>query len=79
MAFYTGTAVPQWRGNLFVASLAGRALWRLVLDGNTVVSQERLLADLSERLRDVKNGPDGALYLITDSGRLLRYGRPLLN
>ena len=74
MTFYTATAVPQWRGNLFVAALAGRALWRLVLDGNAVVAQERLLADLNQRMRDVKVGPDGALYLLTDFGQLLRYG-----
>lgn len=74
MSFYTGTAVPQWQGNLFVGGLAGRALWRLTMDGNSVTGQERLLADLGERFRDVEQGPDGALYLLTDSGRLLRYG-----
>jgi len=76
IAFYTGTAVPQWRGNLFVAALAGMALWRLTLAGNTVVAQERLLAARSERLRNVRQGPDGALYLLTDedNGKLLRYG-----
>ncbi|HYF20808.1 MAG TPA: PQQ-dependent sugar dehydrogenase, partial [Ramlibacter sp.] len=74
MTFYAGTAVPQWQGNLFVTALAGRALWRLVLDGSTVVSQERLLVDVG-RLRDVKTGPDEALYLLTDAGQLLRYGR----
>jgi glucose/arabinose dehydrogenase len=74
ITFYTASAVPQWRGNLFVTSLAGRALWRLTLDGDRVMSQERLLADLGERLRDVEVGPDGALYLLTDNGRLLRYG-----
>ncbi|AMO24561.1 PQQ-dependent sugar dehydrogenase [Ramlibacter solisilvae] len=76
MAFYTGTAVPQWQGSLFVTSLAGMALWRLTLSGNTVVAQERLLAGRNERLRDVKQGPDGALYLLTDeapNGKLLRY------
>lgn len=74
-AFYTGTAVPEWTGSLFVGALAGQALWRLTLDGNTVTSQQRLLADLNERIRDVEMGPDGALYLLTDSGRLLRAGR----
>lgn len=62
-------AVPQWRGNLFVT-----ALWRLTLSGNTVTAQERLLASRGERLRDVRQGPDGALYLLTDNGKLLRYG-----
>jgi aldose sugar dehydrogenase len=74
IAFYTGTAVPQWRGNLFVTALAGAALWRLTLSGNTVIAQERLLASRGERLRDVKQGADGALYLLTDNGKLLRYG-----
>jgi glucose/arabinose dehydrogenase len=74
IAFYTGDAVPQWRGNLFVTALAGTALWRLTLSGNTVTAQERLLASRGERLRDVRQGPDGALYLLTDNGKLLRYG-----
>ena len=74
IAFYTASAVPQWRGNLFVASLAGQALWRLTLDGNRVVGQERLLFERGERLRDVVQAPDGSLYLLTDSGKLLRYG-----
>ena len=74
-AVLPGTAIPQWQGNLFVTSLAGRALWRLVLDGNRVVSQERLLVDFGQRLRDVETGPDGALYILTDLGQLLRYGR----
>lgn len=74
-AFYTGTALPEWSGNLFVTSLAGQALWRLTLNGDTVTSQQRLLSELGERLRDVEVGPDGALYLLTDSGRLLRVGR----
>ena len=75
IAFYTGAAVPEWTGSLFVGALAGQALWRLTLSGNTITSQERLLANLGERIRDVENGPDGALYLLTDSGRLLRVGR----
>lgn len=74
IAFYTAGTVPQWRGNLFVAALAGRALWRLTLDGNAVTGQERLLASLGERMRDVEQGSDGALYILTDSGKLLRYG-----
>jgi glucose/arabinose dehydrogenase len=74
MAFYTGDLVPEWKGNLFVGALAGRALHRLVLDGDEIVGEERLLADLGERIRDVRSGPDGALWLLTDSsdGRVLR-------
>ncbi len=73
-AFYTGTRFPAWRGNLFVGALKSRLLVRLELDGTRVVHEERLLADLQERIRDVRVGPDGFLYLATDSpgGRILR-------
>jgi glucose/arabinose dehydrogenase len=74
MAFYTGDLFPAWKGNLFVGALAGQALVRLELDGERVVKEERLLRDLRERIRDVRDGPDGALWLLTDSsnGRVLR-------
>lgn len=74
MAFYTGDLFPEWKGNLFVGALAGSHLARLVLAGNRVVAEERLLTDLQERIRDVRQGPDGALYVATDSsrGRILR-------
>lgn len=74
MAFYTGEDFPDWRGNLFLGALSGRALVRLELDGTTVVHEERLLEDLGERIRDVRQGPDGRLYLLTDApdGALLR-------
>jgi aldose sugar dehydrogenase len=72
MAFYTGDLFPSWRGNLFVGALAGQLLVRLELDGEKVVKEERL--DIRERIRDVRQGPDGALWLATDStsGRILR-------
>jgi glucose/arabinose dehydrogenase len=74
LAFYTGDLFPAWRGNLFSGALAGQMLVRIVLDGDRVVSQERLLADLGHRFRDVQQGPDGALWLLTDApdGQLLR-------
>jgi aldose sugar dehydrogenase len=74
MAFYTGDAVPAWKGNLFVGALAGQHLTRLVLDGERVVGEEKLLGDLGERIRDVRMGPDGAIWLLTDhpQGRVLR-------
>jgi glucose/arabinose dehydrogenase len=74
MAFYSGDLFPQWKGNLFVGALIRRMLVRLTLDGNTVTGEERMLKDLGERIRDVRQGPDGALYLLTDSdaGRILR-------
>jgi aldose sugar dehydrogenase len=75
-AFYTADLIPEWKGNLFVGALAGQALHRLVLDGENVVGEEKLLGDLSERIRDVRQGPDGALWLLTDDpqGRILRLG-----
>jgi glucose/arabinose dehydrogenase len=74
MAFYTGDLIPQWKGNLFVGALAAQALHRLVLDGDRIVGEERLLGDLSQRIRDVRSGPDGAIWLLTDSsdGKVLR-------
>jgi len=73
-AFYTGALFPDWRGNLFVGALAGQALHRLVLDGDKVVGEEILLSDLGARIRDVRQGVDGALWLLTDEtqGRVLR-------
>jgi aldose sugar dehydrogenase len=74
MAFYTGDKFPAWRGNLFVGALKAQCLVRLELDGTRVVKEERLLTGLGERIRDVRQGPDGLLYLLTDAsaGRLLR-------
>jgi len=74
MAFMTGDRFAAWRGNLFVGALAAQLLVRLELDGAKVIKEERLLQDLNERIRDVRQGPDGALYLATDSGsgRILR-------
>jgi len=76
LLFYTGSAFPQWKGNVFVGSMPGRHLVRLVLNaaGDRVVNEESLLADLKWRIRDVKQGPDGALYILTDedNGRILR-------
>jgi glucose/arabinose dehydrogenase len=66
MAFYTGSLFPEWRGSLFVGALAGKHLVRLTLDGRRVVGEERLLAERGARIRDVRQGPDGALYVLTD-------------
>ena len=77
IAFYTGRMFPAWNGNLFVSSLLGRYLVRLVLDGRHVVAEERLLADLNARIRGVQEGPDGSLYVLTDgaNGKILRLVR----
>ncbi len=74
MAFYTASLFPAWKGSLFIGGLRSTALIRLTLDGERVVGEERLLQDLGERIRDVRQGPDGALYVLTDNkrGRLLR-------
>ena len=74
MAFYSGAAFPNWRGNLFTGGLNGQVLVRLVLEGDKVVREERLLEGKVGRIRDVRQGPDGRLYLLTDAaaGRLLR-------
>jgi aldose sugar dehydrogenase len=74
MAFYTGDLFAAWKGSLFVGALAARILVRLELEGEKVGKEERLLADLNERIRDVRQGPDGAIWLLTDSsnGRILR-------
>ena len=73
-AFYSGRLIPGWRDNLFVCALAGKHLVRLVLQANRVVAEERLLSELEARLRDVHEGPDGALYVMTDGneGKILR-------
>ena len=67
MAFYAGDKFPRWRGDLFVGALRDRLLVRLRLDGERVVSEERMLEGVLGRIRDVRGGPDGYLYLLTDS------------
>ena len=77
LAFYEGDKFPNWRGNLFVGALRGAMLVRLILKGGKIVSEERLLRDRVGRIRDVRQGPDGSLYLLTDmaQGTLLRLRR----
>jgi aldose sugar dehydrogenase len=74
IAFYSGKMFPAWDGDLFVAGLASRYLVRLVLNGERVIAEERLLTDLNARIRGVMDGPDGALYVLTDGmgGKILR-------
>jgi aldose sugar dehydrogenase len=72
LLFYTGAMFPEWQGNAFMGALAGQALWRLVLDGNTVKSREALFK--GERIRDVRQGPDGAIYLLAPT-RIVRVAR----
>jgi glucose/arabinose dehydrogenase len=74
MTFYTGDLFPRWKNNLFIGGLASQVLVRLELDGEQVTKEERLLKEMGQRIRDVRTGPDGALWLLTDSpnGQLLR-------
>jgi glucose/arabinose dehydrogenase len=72
MAFYTGRLFPAWRGSLFIGGLADQRLTRLSLQGERVTGEERLLGELGQRIRDVVQGPDDALYVVTDSGRIYR-------
>ena len=72
LLFYTGSLIPQWKGNLFSGSLAGQTLWRMTISPNAVLTREALLTSLHERFRDVAQAPDGAILLLTDSGKLLR-------
>lgn len=73
LAFYTGDLFPDWKGNAFVGGLAGMRVERLVFDGQDVVAHEELLMDEGKRIRDVRSGPDGALWLLTDdTGEVLR-------
>ncbi len=78
MAFLAGHPGNAWNNSLFVGALADRNLIRLQLDGDRIVGEERLLADLDERIRDVRVGPDGRVYVLTDAdnGRLLRLTPP---
>ncbi|MGN7436993.1 MAG: PQQ-dependent sugar dehydrogenase [Alcanivorax sp.] len=74
MDFYTGDKFPEWKGDIFLGALAHRHLRRLKLEGDVVIEQEVLLKDRNERIRAVKTGPDGFLYVLTDSydGTILR-------
>ncbi len=71
---YRGAMFPEWRGDFLIGGLASTALVRLVVRGDRVVGEERLLTDRGERIRDAVEGPDGAIWLVTDDdpGKLLR-------
>jgi glucose/arabinose dehydrogenase len=74
ISFYTGRLFPAWQGDLFVSGLVAKALVRLVLNGERVIAEQRLLTELNARIRGVQEGPDGALYVLTDgtAGKILR-------
>lgn len=72
MTFYSGDLFPKWKGDMFVGALAGELVSRIKMDGDKITGEERLLEDEYGRIRRIKEGPDGALYAITDDGELLR-------
>jgi len=77
MMFYTGTMFPEWQGNLFMGSLAGQSLWRLTVTETAVTAREKVLeSEINVRIRDVAQGPDGAIYFIEETnGRIMRIAR----
>jgi len=77
MMFYSGSLFPEWQGNLFMGSLAGTALWRMTVTGTAVTAREEVLpSSINVRIRDVAQGPDGAIYFIEETnGRIVRITR----
>ncbi len=75
MTFYSGNDMPEWKNNLFIAGLNSNHIARLVIENNKVKGEERLLASEGQRFRDVAQGKDGALYAVTDEGRLYRIAK----
>jgi len=72
LAIYDGKAFPAWKGDLLVGGLRGAGVYRLTLKNNRVVSEEPILADLRYRVRDVRVGPEGAVYVVTDGDRVFK-------
>jgi len=75
ITFYSSDVISEWKNNLFIAALSGMHIARLVIENNKVVGEERLLSEEGQRFRDITEGSDGALYAVTDQGRLYRIGK----
>jgi glucose/arabinose dehydrogenase len=75
ITFYSGDVIPEWKNNLFISSLSGMHICRVVIENNKVVGEERLLSGEEQRFRDITQGVDGALYTVTDAGRLYRISK----
>ena len=75
ITFYNGDAIPEWKNNLFISCLSGMHICRVVIENNKVVGEERLLAEEEQRFRDITQGNDGALYAVTDQGRLYKISK----
>ena len=77
MMFYTGNLFPEWKGNLFIGAMPSQYLSRLVVNGERIVAEEKLLTDLKQRIRDVRQAPDGSIYVLAGNSlmRLVRGSR----
>jgi glucose/arabinose dehydrogenase len=75
MTFYSSDAIAEWNNNVFICGLNSNHIARLRIENNRVTGEERLLANERQRFRDITQGKDGALYAVTDAGRLYRIGR----
>lgn len=76
MIFYKGSRIPEWQNNLFISSLSGKHIARLIIENNVVVAEERLLENENQRFRDITQAPNGALYAVTDGGELYVIDKP---
>lgn len=79
ITFYSSNSIPEWQNNLFIGALSGKHIARIVLKDNKVIGEERLLTEENQRFRDVGEGKDGALYAVTDEGRLYRIAKKNTN
>src|SRR5262249_61914658 len=70
MMFYTGTMFPEWKGHLFVGAMPSQYLSHMVVNGDRIVSEEKLLTDLKQRIRDVRQAPDGSIYVLAGNSLL---------
>jgi aldose sugar dehydrogenase len=75
ITFYSSDVIPEWTNNLFISSLSGMHICRVVIENNKVAGEERLLESEQQRFRDITQGVDGALYAITDQGRLYKISK----
>jgi glucose/arabinose dehydrogenase len=73
MTFCSGDKIPEWKNNLFICGLNSNHIARIAIVNNKVTGEERILADQDQRFRDVAEGKDGAMYCVTDEGRLYRF------
>jgi glucose/arabinose dehydrogenase len=72
VVIYNGSGFPEWNGSVLIGSLAGQRLWRVALNGTRLASCEPLLGALNQRIRDVRQGPDGWVWVLTDNGEIHR-------